>query len=96
MARKPSLQGRLGLNMTLNLGIYSVVLSSTKYLSSIYRVHSHLLTTGIWRWGKDIPWPQGVHSAMKQIPRKHSHSVGVTIEVGVNPDLRAQSREPLT
>lgn len=96
MARKPSLPDRLGFNKTLDLGIYSIVHSSIKYLSSICHVHGLLLTTGIWKWEKCIPWPEIVHSAMNQIPRKHSNYVSVIIQVSVNADLGAQSREPLT
>lgn len=47
MAEQLSLPDRLGLNKTLNLGSYSIIHSSIKYLQRLYHVHSHLLTTDI-------------------------------------------------
>lgn len=56
MVRKPRLADSPEFKRTLNIGIYFIIQSSIKYLSSIYCVHAHQLTTGTQRWGKDIPW----------------------------------------
>lgn len=57
MSRKPSLSDRMGVNKTLNLGIYSTIHSNIRYLSSIYHAHGHLLTIEIERWERVSPDP---------------------------------------